>query len=139
VRIIVADDQPDVRSALKLALEEKPGTRVVDEVSTPAELVQQVWINSPDLVLLDWELPGIKPKELLQTLHTFCPHLSVIALSSRPQVKKAAIAAGAQEFVCKSEPSEFLIAALDRFYIRVNPKGCPPTVEKDSTGNKSHS
>ena len=113
MRVIVADDQPEVRSALKLLLEEKPGTRVMGEVSTGFELVQQVRKNAPDLVLLDWELPGTRPQELLETLHAVCPHLSVIALSSRPQIRKAAMNAGAQDFVCKSDPPELLMSALE--------------------------
>ncbi len=116
MRIIVADDQPEVRSALRLMLEEKPGNSVIDEVSTSYELLWQVSAGGPDLILLDWELPGTKPKELLSILRNLYPHLMVIALSSHPQTRQAALEAGAHTFACKSDPPENLLAALDDCY-----------------------
>ncbi len=112
MQVIIADDQPEVRSALKLLLEEKPGVNVIDEASTSYELLRKIKNNCPELVLLDWELPGTKPSELISILQTLYPHLAVIALSSRPQMRKAALDAGARDFVCKSDPPEKLLAAL---------------------------
>jgi DNA-binding NarL/FixJ family response regulator len=122
MRVIVADDKPEVRSALKLLLEDKPDIDVVSEVGTSYELLWQVRASCPDLLILDWELPGTKPENLLSVLHSLCPHVSVIALSSTPQMRQAAIASGASEFVCKSEPPENLLAALDKCYLKVNSK-----------------
>ena len=116
MRVIVADDQPDVRSALRLMLEEKSDIDMIAEVRTSTELMRQVKSGCPDLILLDWELPGIKPGELLILLKTLCPHLMVIALSSRPQMRQNALAAGANSFVCKSDPPELLLTALNRCY-----------------------
>jgi DNA-binding NarL/FixJ family response regulator len=113
MRVIVADDQPDVRSALRLMLEERPGISVIGEASTSAELVRLVKSVCPDLILFDWELSGAKPKELLTILRNFCPLVSTIALSSRPQMKQAALEAGASDFVCKSDPPESLLTTLD--------------------------
>jgi DNA-binding NarL/FixJ family response regulator len=114
MRVIVADDQPEVRSALRLLLEEKPGIDVIAEVRNSKELLRQVKLESPELVLLDWELPGAKPEELISSLHSLSPVLSVVALSSRPQMRQAALDAGARDFVCKSEPPERLMATLDK-------------------------
>jgi DNA-binding NarL/FixJ family response regulator len=116
MRVIVADDQPEVRSALRLILEERPGISVMGEASNASELLQQVRTNCPDLVLLDWELPGANPKALVITLQTLCPTLSVVALSSRPQMKQIALEAGVKNFVCKSEPPEQLLTALDNCF-----------------------
>lgn len=118
MRIIVADDQPEVRSALKLLLEEKPGVSVEGEASNFTELFRQVRDRCPELVLLDWELPGTNPVELISTLHSLCPHLEIIALSSRPQMRKIALEAGASEFVCKSDPPENLLTALENCFHR---------------------
>jgi CheY-like chemotaxis protein len=51
MRVIVADDQPEVRSALRLLLEEKPGIDVIAEVRNAKELLRQVKLESPELVL----------------------------------------------------------------------------------------
>jgi DNA-binding NarL/FixJ family response regulator len=118
MRVILADDQPEVRSALRLLLEEKPGIQVLAEASTTRELLQQVRDNCPDLLLLDWELPGNDPAGLISLLRALCPQLTVIALSSRPQAKPAAVEAGVRHFICKSEPPEQLLTALDNCYNR---------------------
>ena len=116
MRVILADDHPDVRSAMRLIIEEKPDVEVVAEVSTSSDLLSQIRSNCPDLVLLDWELPGTRSADLVSLLHALCSHLAVIALSSSPQVKQAALNAGAHEFVCKSDPPESLLIALDHCY-----------------------
>jgi DNA-binding NarL/FixJ family response regulator len=130
MRIILADDQPDVRSALKLLLEEKPGNKVTSEVSTSGELVRQIRKNPADLILLDWELPDGRPQELLKTLQALSPQLSVIALSSRPQMRKAAMEAGAKDFVCKSEPPELLMSVLEKCYHQTRSRNCAK-IQKD--------
>ena len=118
MHIIVADDQPDVRSALKLLLEEKPTISNISEAGNSYELLWQIKTGCPDLVLLDWELPGTKPEHLLSVLRNLCPHISVIAFSSTPQTRQIAISCGANEFICKSDPPEKLLTALDNCYHR---------------------
>jgi DNA-binding NarL/FixJ family response regulator len=114
MRIIVADDQPEVRSALRLLLEEKPEVEIVSEVNNAIELVERVKADDPDLILLDWELPGGYPKALIQSVRNLRDQVSIIALSSSPQVRQEALDAGSQEFVGKSDPPEVLLAALGR-------------------------
>jgi DNA-binding NarL/FixJ family response regulator len=116
MRIILADDQPEVRSALRLLLEEKTGIKVIADASTSTELLRQVRACCPDLILLDWELPGSEPEKLVKLLHKTCSSLYIIALSSRPQMKPVALKAGVLHFICKSEPPEQLLAALDNCY-----------------------
>jgi DNA-binding NarL/FixJ family response regulator len=49
---------------------------------------------------------------LLSALRRACPGLFVIILSGRPEVRRAALAAGADAFVCKCDPPERLLAAI---------------------------
>jgi DNA-binding NarL/FixJ family response regulator len=112
MRIILADDQPDVLSAMRLLLEERPGISIVAEVTHMSDLIHQVKLNSPDLILLDWELPGTQAQDLVAFLTKLNPPPAVIALSSSPQVKQAALNAGVLEFVCKSDPPESLLNAV---------------------------
>lgn len=112
--ILLADDQLDVRSALRLLLEQEPGIRVAGEASTAEELLAAVKVAAPDLVLLDWELPA-ETKEQAKTLaalHALAPDTAVITLSGWPEARQAALAAGAAAFVSKNEPPETLLAAI---------------------------
>lgn len=113
MRVILADDQSDVRSAMRLLLEEIHGVSIISEVCTMSDLVRQVKTDSPDLILLDWELPGIKAQDLVAFLGDQYPHLAMIALSSSPQARQAALEAGALAFVSKSDPPESLLNAVN--------------------------
>ena len=112
MHILLADNRSRVRSALRSLLEEQSGRMVVSEAEDCQELLAQAKTVCPDLVLIDWDLPGMATVDLLPALQTICPGLHVIALSSRPEVKQDALAAGAQAFVSKAGPPEPLLAAI---------------------------
>jgi DNA-binding NarL/FixJ family response regulator len=114
MRVFLADDQPRVRSALRLLLEQDPQLSVVGEAAAAEGLLAQVRAAHPDLLLLDWELPGLQATNpLLPALRALCPRLSVIALSGRPEARRAALAAQANAFVSKGDPPERLLAAVN--------------------------
>jgi DNA-binding NarL/FixJ family response regulator len=113
MRVLLADDRRKVRSALRLLLEQGPGLSVVGEVIEAKDLLAQVQVTHPDLVLLDWELPGLRTDGLLPTLRRACPDLCIIALSGRPEARRTALAAGVDAFVSKGDPPERLLAAID--------------------------
>lgn len=114
VRILVADDQNDVRSALRLLLEQQPEMQVVGEATDSAGVVSGAEKQAPDVILLDWELPGRPVASLLRTLRGRWPRLRVIALSSFPEARVAASKAGVDAFVGKGDPPEVLLMALEK-------------------------
>jgi DNA-binding NarL/FixJ family response regulator len=118
MRILLGDDQPEVRSALRLLLEHVPGLSVVGEAADTADLLAQAEAVCPDLMLLDWELPGLEADGLLPTLRELCPGLAVIALSGRPEARQAALDAGVDAFVSKGDPPERLLAAVNDCCLR---------------------
>lgn len=112
MRILLADDQPKVRFALRVLLERQPGLKVVGEAVDAENLLVRAEATHPDLVLLGWELPGLAAVDSLSALRKICPELFVIALSGRPEARRAALAAGADAFVSKTDPPERLLAAI---------------------------
>jgi DNA-binding NarL/FixJ family response regulator len=113
MRILLADDQSKVRFAMRALLERQPGLEVVGEAVDVKDLLAQAEGACPDLVLLDWELPGLRAADLPTALREVCPDLIVIALSGRPEARRAALKAGADFFVSKSNPPEQLLAAVN--------------------------
>lgn len=114
MRVLIADDQAKVRSALRLLLEQDSAVKVVGEAAEAEELLIQARAACPDLVLLDWELPGLHAAHSwLPILRALCPGLSVIALSGRPEARRVALAAGVNAFVSKGDPPERLSAAVN--------------------------
>jgi CheY-like chemotaxis protein len=116
MRVLVADDEGKVCSALRLLLEQELGLAVVGEVSGAAELLSQVTSTGPDLLLLDWELPGLTAGDLV-TLRWQHQPLQIIALSGRPEARGAALAAGADAFVSKVNPPDLLLATIQSLVI----------------------
>ncbi len=114
MRLLLADDQSKVRSALRLLLEQQPGWVVVGEAAEASGLVSQVRSAAPDVVLLDWELPGQRPANLVTTLRALAPQARIIALSGRPEARQPALAAQADAFVSKGDPPEALLAAVNK-------------------------
>jgi DNA-binding NarL/FixJ family response regulator len=110
--ILIADDQPQVRRALRLLLEQELEATVVGEAADVGSLLAQVAAGCPDLLLLDWGLPGMAAQDLLVALREACPALAVIVLSGQPEVGEDALAAGADAFVSKADPPEQLLAAV---------------------------
>jgi CheY-like chemotaxis protein len=112
MRILIADDWPNVKNALRVLLEQQPGLQVVGEVRDVGELLARIKENCPDAALLGWELPGRREVDLLSALRTACPELIVIVLSGRADARRAALAAGTDAFVSKVAPPERLLSAL---------------------------
>jgi DNA-binding NarL/FixJ family response regulator len=113
MRIMIADSQPKVRFALRVALEQRPGFKTISEAIDSEDLIVQSRVICPDLVMLDWELPGLPISELINTLHQSCGNTHVIILSSRSEMREQALAAGANAFVCMCDAPDELLSAID--------------------------
>jgi DNA-binding NarL/FixJ family response regulator len=77
-------------------------------------MLAQMETAQPDIVLLDWELPGLHGSEALARLRAQLAHVRIIALSSLPEARQMALACGVDAFVSKGEPPEQLLSAMNR-------------------------
>jgi DNA-binding NarL/FixJ family response regulator len=132
-RVLLADAEQKVRAALRLLLENELGVSVVGEATDMNSLLERAGACQPDLVLLDWELPGlsgakhddiaegigaigevevIPSRTLMPMLTALCPGVRVVALSWQPEAAVSALRAGVHAFVSKVEPPEALLCAL---------------------------
>jgi two-component system, NarL family, response regulator DesR len=113
MRVLLADDLLAVRSALALLLEQEVDLQVTGQVSDSSGLLQAVAQDPPDVILLDWELPGAPARELVQELRQSNPQICIIALSSQPESEIDAMLAGVDAFIDKFTPPEAVLEALD--------------------------
>jgi DNA-binding NarL/FixJ family response regulator len=114
MRILLADNHPKVQLALRVLLEQQSGYEVVGEAGDVVDLLIQLSVICPDLLLLAWELPGPTSIELLPAIRRICPTLPIIAISERLEAHRAALEAGADAFVSKGDPPDRLLAAIAR-------------------------
>ena len=113
-RVLVVDNDARVRSALQTLLKQEPGVIVVRESPDLGSLAAQYKEFQPDLVLLDWELPGRPAAALLFSRNGCDLQAKRIVMSKRPESERAALEAGADAFVSKADPPERLLRTFRR-------------------------
>jgi len=112
VRILLADDDPHVCSAIRLLLEDEPGVYVAADCATVDRLLERVICSRSDVVLVDWDLVSLRTDTELQRLRSTAPACRIVALSGRPEQRAEALRAGAVSLVCKGDPAEGLLGVL---------------------------
>lgn len=112
MEIVIADARPEVRSALRLVLEQETGFSIIGEVGNIEELWAAMAVWCPNLVLFDWDLPGGTGKFIVKALRERCPDLSIIVMSGDPSILPAALSAGAGGFINKNSAAQEAIAVL---------------------------
>ena len=116
IRILIADDHPIVRKGLKQIVAETPGMAVTDEASNAQEVLDKVWGNDYDVVVLDITMPGRGGLDILKQLRGEKPGLPVLILSIHPEEQYAvrALKAGAAGYLTKGSAPGELTAAIRR-------------------------
>ena len=112
MEIVLASAQFDLRVALEILLREEPGTDVVGTASGAASLRALLQASRPELVLLDWDLPGHPPASLVAEAKSLNPLIQVIVLGKDPDLKQVALASGADAFIVKGDPPRPLLTAI---------------------------
>lgn len=112
LNIIIGDAQPRVRYGLRLLLEQQPGWKVTGEAEDAQALLEAVRFGCPDLILLDWELPGMPAEELLTVIRLACPRLWIVFMSGKDELRQTALQAGADVFAYKADPPEKLLGLI---------------------------
>jgi two-component system response regulator DesR len=106
IRLLIADDEDLLRSALAALLALEEDLTVVAEASTSDEAVRLARLHRPDIAVLDLEMPpadGLRAaEEILDGLPT---RIVLVTRHARPGVLRRALAAGVRGFVPKTTPA----------------------------------
>ncbi|MEO6887217.1 MAG: response regulator transcription factor [Jatrophihabitantaceae bacterium] len=116
IRLLLADDQALIRSALAALLELEDDFEVVAQVGRGDEVVAAAIAARPDVALLDIEMPGMDGLAAAAALTHELPGCRLIILTSfgRTGYLRRAMEAGALGFVVKDAPPEQLVDAVRR-------------------------
>jgi two-component system response regulator DesR len=114
VRILIADDQGMIRSALATLLGMEPDFEIVAQLDSGQAILAAARQARPDVALLDVEMPGGDGLTAAQALHAEFPecHILILTTFGRPGYLRRAMDAGASGFVLKDGPVENLIRAI---------------------------
>lgn len=119
IKLLLADDQALVRGALAALLSLEPDLDVVAEVGRGDEVLAAVERTSPDVALLDVEMPGLDGISTAAQLHAAHPGVRILMVTTfgRPGYLRRAIDAGASGFVVKDTPARELADAVRRVHM----------------------
>ncbi|MFJ8663770.1 response regulator [Streptomyces sp. NPDC093795] len=115
IRVVVADDERMVRTALRVILDAEPGLQVVGEASTGAEAVSVVRAERPDVVLMDVRMPeidGIRATEQILAGMAEPPRIVVVTTFENDSYVYDALRVGAAGFLLKRAAAEELVGAV---------------------------
>lgn len=104
IRIVLADDEALLRSALGALLPLKADIDVVAEAQNGSEAVEAVRQHTPDVLVIDLEMPGLDGLEAVEIICRERPEQAVLMLTrhARPGVLRSALKLGVRGFVSKS-------------------------------------
>jgi DNA-binding NarL/FixJ family response regulator len=112
MRIFIADADRELRLALQILLHQEAGMYVTGMAVRTEGLAAQVAASQPDVLLLDWGLPGGSIADVLAELGQSVSRPQVVVMSVNPDTEQDAMAAGADLFVAKNVPPSELLEAL---------------------------
>ena len=118
IRLLLADDQSLIRSALAALLALEPDFEVVADVGRGDEVVAAARAHRPDVALVDIEMPGLDGLAAAAALAREVPDCKVIILTTfgRAGYLRRAMESGAKGFIVKDVPSEQLADAVRRVW-----------------------
>jgi DNA-binding NarL/FixJ family response regulator len=114
IRVVVADDTPDMRLLLRVAMERRTDVDLVAEATNGQEAIELATALHPDLLVLDLAMPVLDGFAALPRLAEVAPETRVVILSAMPvdRFEATVLAAGAAAFVQKSTSIDFLVDEL---------------------------
>jgi DNA-binding NarL/FixJ family response regulator len=116
IRVVLVEDNHVFRSTLELLFELRDDVEIVASVATGTNAERVVTEHRPDVVLLDYRLPGMNGLEVTRALRTASPEVRVVCLTA--SVSKREIAelydAGAVACLTKDEGLDEIVAAIHR-------------------------
>ncbi len=114
IRVVLADDQPLVRTGLRMILSDQADLEVVGEAATGLEAVRVCAETRPDVVLMDVRMPesdGIEATQAVTAVED-PPRVLVLTTFDLDDVVYEALRAGASGFLLKDAPEERLTTAI---------------------------
>jgi DNA-binding NarL/FixJ family response regulator len=141
LRILLADDSPEVRRSVKSLLEQS-GFEIVGEAADGQEAVQLAQALDPDVTVLDVSMPRLNGLKAAAQIRDACPRTKVILLTVHAEAHQVLRAAstGIRGYVVKTEASDDLVRAIgevSRGGIFFSPKACGVVIESCGLGATS--
>jgi DNA-binding NarL/FixJ family response regulator len=112
--IILADDHVLVRQGLKRLIEEDPELQVVDEAMDGLELLEILEASTPDMVIIDMNMPRLRGLEATKFVKDLYPDIKILVLTMNKskELLYQAMNNGASGYLLKEDANDTLHSAI---------------------------
>jgi DNA-binding NarL/FixJ family response regulator len=116
VRILIVEDHPIYRHALRTSLEREPDLVVVGEAADGQAAIQQADLLEPDVLVCDMTLPGVSGLEVARVVRRRRAACGVVILATHggEELLFDAVRVGVAAYVAKSLTSDELVGVVRR-------------------------
>ena len=114
IRVLLADDHTMFREGLASILASYGGLEVIAEVPNDAEALRLVGELSPDVVIMQVQMPFERAKQTLKAMRSFPdpPKVVIVTRFESPRYVRGLTGMGASAYLLKTSSSEHLVAAI---------------------------
>jgi DNA-binding NarL/FixJ family response regulator len=114
IHVLIVDDHALIRGALGERIEREPGLHVVATASNAEEAVEKTIAHSPNIVLMDIDMPGLICFDAARTIASVRPNTNIIFLSAflHDWYVEQALHVKAKGYLTKAEPPETVLLAI---------------------------
>ncbi|MFG2045566.1 response regulator [Dactylosporangium sp. NPDC048998] len=112
ISVVIADDQPLVRSGLRMILEGEADISVVAEAADGDEAVALVLAHQPDVLLLDVQMPGIDGIAAMKKIAAHNARVLILTTFDLDEYVHHTMRAGASGFLLKDMSGEDIVSAV---------------------------
>jgi len=114
LRVLLVEDNDVYRSTLTLLLHGRDGIEVVGEVANGRDVAAAVADHAPDVVVMDYRLPGLQGDEATAALRETSPGVAVVCLTAEatPDERARVLAAGASDLLEKGCSTAEIVEAI---------------------------
>jgi DNA-binding NarL/FixJ family response regulator len=116
--VLIVDDNPIYLRAVSALLANKSEVEVVGCALTGEEALELNKLLRPELILLDLRMPGMGGLETTRQLKALpsCPRIAIVTAGCGEEHRKAAMAVGADDFICKDRLTSELRRLIDDWH-----------------------
>lgn len=114
IKVLIADNHPIVRMGIKNVLNSVSDFEIIDDVATTTELFTKLTTLTPDVVILEMDIPEINGIASLRKLKQEYPDIKVLIYSGQSEDVYAlsTIRAGAFGYLSKTADLDYIISAV---------------------------
>jgi len=115
MRILIVDDSDFARTGLKVLLAGRTDCEICGEANDGKQAVMKAIDLNPDMVILDYSMPGMDGLHVAQEIYKALPatHILICTLFPSRELEREAMKYGIRHVISKAEMSKTLVAVLE--------------------------